>query len=407
MRQFSTVPSALKDIRQGKFVILVDDPHRENEGDFFIPAEKITPEKVNFMIKHGRGLVCIALDSRQASRLALSLMVSSHENTENTKVNFAVSVNAKHGITSGISAFDRATTIQILAGRHSKPDDITRPGHIFPLIAHEDGLTARQGHTEAAVTLAKLAGFNSAGVLCEILRDDGRMARLSDLIKVAREFKIRLLAITDLVRYVNTHPISLNNAPSVVRTATAPLPTEYGTFKVFVYRSPIDNREHTALLLGNKTSPMITRVHSKCLTGDTFGSLACDCGEQLRRSFQLIREAGSGVLLYLDQEGRGIGLTNKIKAYSHQKRGLDTVEANRALGFAADERNYTIAADILHDLGIQDISLLTNNPDKINALRLHGIHIVKRLPLETTPTPTNRHYLSAKKRKLGHQLSLV
>ncbi|MEK6566781.1 MAG: 3,4-dihydroxy-2-butanone-4-phosphate synthase, partial [Bacteroidota bacterium] len=244
----------LKDIRQGKFVILVDDPHRENEGDFFIPAERITPEKVNFIIKHGRGLVCVALESRQASDLALSLMVPSHENTENTKVNFAVSVNAKHGITSGISAFDRATTIQILADRHSKPDDITRPGHIFPLIAHEDGLTARQGHTEAAVTLAKLAGLNSAGVLCEILKDNGRMARLPDLKKVAAKFKIQLLAITDLVSYVNTHPLSLVKAPSIFRTATAPLPTAYGLFKVFVYRSSIDNREHTALLLGDRTS---------------------------------------------------------------------------------------------------------------------------------------------------------
>lgn len=407
MKPFSSVVSVLKDIRQGKFVILVDDPHRENEGDFFIPAERITPEKVNFMIKHGRGLVCVALERGQASRLALSLMVPSHENTENTKVNFAVSVNAKHGITSGISAFDRATTIQILADRHSKPDDITRPGHIFPLIAHEGGLTARQGHTEAAVTLAKLAGLNSAGVLCEILKDNGHMARLPNLIKVAKKFRIRLLSITDLVGYAKAHPISLMKSPSIVRTATAPLPTAHGTFKVFVYRSSIDNQEHTALLLGDKTSPMLARVHSQCLTGDTFGSLTCDCGEQLRMSFQLIQEAGGGVLLYLDQEGRGIGLTNKIRAYSQQKRGLDTVEANRALGFAADERNYSIAADILHDLGIQDISLLTNNPDKVNALQMHGIHVVKRLPLETTPTPTNRHYLSAKKRKLGHQLSLV
>ncbi|MBF8247451.1 MAG: GTP cyclohydrolase-2, partial [Bacteroidetes bacterium] len=284
MRPFSSVPSALKDITRGEFVVLVDDPDRENEGDFFIPAEKITPKKVNFLIKHGRGLVCVAVDSKQAARLALPLMVPSHENTENTKVNFAVSVNAKHNITSGISAFDRATTIQVLANPRSKPEDLTKPGHIFPLIAHEQGLAARQGHTEAAVTLAKLAGLNSAGVLCEIIKDNGKMARIPDLLKVAKKFNVRLLAITDLVQYVNTHPLRSVKVPSIVRTATAPLPTPYGVFQVFVYRSFIDNREHTALLLGDKINPLLARVHSQCLTGDTFCSLTCDCGEQLRES---------------------------------------------------------------------------------------------------------------------------
>lgn len=407
MKPFSAIKEALKDIRRGKFVILVDDPKRENEGDFFLPAATITPAKVNFMIKHGRGLVCVALASGQARRLALPVMVPPYENTERTKVNFTVSVNAKRHITSGVSAFDRAKTIQVLANPHSKGDDLTRPGHVFPLIAHEDGLRARPGHTEAAVTLAQLAGWPLAGALCEILKDDGRMARLPDLIRVGKKFNIPLVAITDLISYVKTNPLPRVKSPSIRRTATAFLPTAYGTFKAFVYQSMIDNREHLALLLGDKRSPLLTRVHSQCLTGDTLGSLTCDCGEQLQMSLRLIQRAGHGLLLYLNQEGRGIGLTNKIKAYEKQKHGLDTVEANRVLGFAPDERNYQVAAEILHDLGVKDILLLTNNPDKIQALERQGIKVVKRLPLETAPTPINYHYLFTKKQKLGHHLNLV
>lgn len=407
MKPFSRVQEALEDIRNGKFVILVDDPGRENEGDFLIPAEFATPEKVNFMITEGKGLLCVAMDGASASRLAIPLMVSSHENTESTKVNFGVSVNAARGIASGISAYDRAKTIQTLANPRSKSTDITRPGHIFPLVADDGGLRARQGHTEAAVALLRLAGLNPAGALCEILKENGRMARVPDLRKIAEKFGIRLLAITDLIRYIRAHPLPLGNSPSVVRTASAPLPTKHGKFQLFVYQSPIDKREHAALLLGKSVSPMLARIHSQCLTGDTLGSLTCDCGEQLQMSFEMIQRAGSGVLLYLNQEGRGIGLSNKIKAYAHQRRGLDTVEANRILGFAPDLRDYRIAAGMLHDLGIREITLLTNNPGKIKALEANGIRVVKRLPLETVPTADNYRYLATKKRKLGHRLNSV
>lgn len=407
MKSLSTVKQALKDIKKGKFIILVDDPSRENEGDFFIPAEFATPEKVNFMITEGKGLLCVAMESASASRLAIPLMVSSYENTESTKVNFGVSVNAVRGITSGISAYDRARTIQVLANPRSKSTDITRPGHIFPLVANEGGLKARQGHTEAAVALARLASLNPTGVLCEILKENGHMARVPDLAKIAERFGIRMLAITDLMRYMRKHPLLPTKSSTVIRTASAPLPTTNGTFQVIVYQSPIDKREHTAMLLGDVTSPMLTRIHSQCLTGDTLGSLTCDCGEQLQMSLEMIQRAGSGVLLYLDQEGRGIGLSNKIKAYARQARGLDTVEANRALGFAPDIRDYRIAADMLHDLGIREIFLLTNNPEKIKALKSNGIKVVKRVPLETTPTESNYRYLLTKKRKLGHRLNSV
>lgn len=407
MKPLSSIPTALKALQQGKIAILVDDPRRENEGDFFMLAEAVTPEKVNFIITHGKGMVCVAMENGNARHLALPLMVPSHENTESTKVNFGVSVNATRGITSGISAHDRAKTIQILADPRSTPSDITRPGHVFPLIAHEGGLRARQGHTEAAVTLAKLAGVNPVGVLCEILKENGRMARLPDLMKIAERFDLPILAISDIIQYLRTHPLEHVTSPSVVREASARLPSLYGMLDIHVYRSHLDKREHVALILGEVTSPMLTRVHSKCLTGDTLGSLTCDCGAQLRMSFELIQQTGSGALLYLDQEGRGIGLINKIKAYAHQARGMDTVAANRALGFAPDLREYRIAADILRDLGITNIALLTNNPEKIKALKAQGIRVAKRVPLETIPTATNRGYLSTKKRKFGHQLGSV
>jgi 3,4-dihydroxy 2-butanone 4-phosphate synthase/GTP cyclohydrolase II len=407
MTPFATIPEALEDIKQGKLIILVDNPNRENEGDFFMPAELTTPEKVNFMMHHGRGLVCVALEAGQAKRLALSPMIPAYQNTESTKVNFAVSVNARHGTSSGVSAFDRARTIQVLADSQAKPADITKPGHVFPLIAHPEGLAGRQGHTEAAVTLAKLAGSSPAGVVCEILKKDGHMARLPDLIKIAEKFQLKLVSITELERYMETQPITPPRTSSVIRTATAPLPTKYGPFDIYIYRSPHDNSEHTALVLGDIQSPMLTRVHSQCLTGDTLGSLLCDCGEQLRLSLERIQKRGSGVLLYLNQEGRGIGLTNKVKAYAKQKAGLDTVEANLALGFAADERDYVVAADMLHDLGIAEVELLTNNPAKASALETYNIRVAKRLALQTTPTAFNRKYLATKKRKLGHQLDLV
>jgi 3,4-dihydroxy 2-butanone 4-phosphate synthase / GTP cyclohydrolase II len=406
---FSAIEEALEDIKQGKLIILVDSPDRENEGDFFMAAQAATPEKVNFMIRHGRGLVCVTLDSQQAKRLGLSPMVPAHQNTESTKINFTISVNAKHGITTGISAFDRAKTIQVLASPESTPEDITKPGHVFPLIAHAGGLAARQGHTEAEIALTTLAGLNPAGVTCEILKNDGRMARMPDLIKIAKKFQLKLVSITDLERYVATHPVAYAavTGSSVVRTATARLPTKYGVFDIFIYRSLHDDSEHTALILGGIAPSMLTRVHSQCLTGDTLGSLLCDCGEQLQLSLELIRRRGSGVLLYLNQEGRGIGLTNKIRAYAQQAAGLDTVEANLSLGFAADERDYTVAADMLHDLGIGEVELLTNNPVKVSALTSHNIQVSKRTALETKPTALNRKYLTTKKRKLGHQLDLV
>ncbi len=407
MKSFSSIKEALRDIRKGKFVILVDDPKRENEGDFFILAELATPEKINFMMKYGRGLICVALENTQAARLSLPMMVPYHENTERTKVNFAVSLNAKRGITSGVSAYDRARTIRVLSNPRSKSENITRPGHVFPLIAHEDGLAARQGHTEAAVALARLAGMTPAGVLCEIVKENGRMARMPDLIAVAKQYNIRLVAISDLIRYIKKHPLSLVKAPSVLRVASASLPTLYGISKIVVYQSSFDNKEHVALFFGKKKSPMLVRVHSQCLTGDTLGSLTCDCREQLQKSLEIIQQSGSGILLYLNQEGRGIGLTNKIKAYAQQKRGMDTVEASRSLGFAPDERRYRIAADMLHDLKVRDVLLLTNNPAKIQGLELHGIRVIKRLPLEITPKRFNREYLSTKKQKLGHRLRLV
>jgi 3,4-dihydroxy 2-butanone 4-phosphate synthase/GTP cyclohydrolase II len=407
MNAFSPIPEALEDIKQGKLIILVDDPDRENEGDFFIPAELAAPEKVNFMLHHGRGLVCVAIDMQQAQRLGLSPMVPIHQNTESTKVNFTISVNARRDTTSGISAFDRAKTIAVLADPKAHPSDITKPGHVFPLIAHPGGLNARQGHTEAAVALSTLGGYRPAGVVCEILNEDGTMAKLPDLIQLAKKFGLRIVSISDLKQYTKSHEYALPAQNSVVRTATAELPTTYGTFDMYVFRSMHDGFEHSALVLGDIQSPMLTRVHSQCLTGDTFGSLLCDCGEQLHLSLQRIQEQGSGILLYLNQEGRGIGLTAKIQAYAKQKTGLDTVEANLALGFAPDERDYRVAADILRNLGVSEIELLTNNPDKKSALEAYDIHVSNRVALEIEPTAYNRRYLTTKKQKLGHQLDLV
>ncbi len=399
-----SVKDAIEAIKKGRIVIIVDEPSRENEGDFFIPAQTATAEKINFMLRYGRGVLCAAMERVQAARLDLPLMVPLGQNNETTKVNFAVSVNAKHKTGSGVSAYDRAATVKVLANPKSKPGDLTRPGHIFPLIANPGGLKIRQGHTEAAVTLARLAGFNPTGALCEILKDDGRMARMPDLVKFGARFNIPIVTIKDLISYDKTHPAPKTSHTSVTRTASSPLATIYGKFRIYIYRSLTDNLEHAALVMGKKKSPVLARIHSQCLTGDTLGSLKCDCGEQLTMSLKFIGNAGGGVLLYLNQEGRGIGLANKIKAYAKQSQGLDTVEANLALGFGADERDYGIAADMLRDLEIKNISLLTNNPDKIRKLKSYGIKVAKRLPLQTQPTPENRGYLTTKKHKLGHQL---
>lgn len=403
---FCTIPQAIKEIKQGKTLIVVDDPHRENEGDFFCPTETITPAKVNQMIRLGGGLICTAISKRQAGRLSLPLMVEPQKNMENTKVNFTISVNAKNGITTGVSAYDRARTIKILGNQKTKAEDLVRPGHVFPLIAADGGVLERQGHTEAALDLVRLAEFTPAGVLCEILRDDGRMAKLADLVNLAKKLQIKIVSIADLISYLKKHPLPKEKTSSIVKTTSSSLPTIYGTFQLSVYTSLLDGREHSLLVMGNTNKqPILTRIHSQCLTGDTLLSRKCDCRKQLHQSMKMIEKKGHGIIIYLNQEGRGIGLTNKIKAYALQEKGLDTVEANHALGLPADSRDYQIAAEILRDLAISDVTLLTNNPRKITGLLIHGIRIVKRIPLEIAPNPFNRSYLTAKKLKLNHYLS--
>ncbi len=404
---FSSITEALVDIKKGRMIIIVDDPKRENEGDFFVPAEKVTPKHILTMIRFGGGLVCAAITQDQAQRLHLPLMINPEENTEKTKVNFTYSVNAKKGITTGVSAFDRAKTIQILANQKSKQTDIVMPGHVYGLIAKQKGLLERTGHTEASVDLAQLAGFSPSGVLCEIIGKDGTMAKKEELIVLAKKLGIKMITIHDLVVYLKLHPLQKTRVSSLKQTATAMLPTKYGEFQVYVYKSMLDNREHVVLTKGAiKKEPVLTRIHSKCLTGDTLLSLKCDCGEQLSKSMQMIGERG-GVLVYLDQEGRGIGLTQKILAYKLQEKGLDTVEANHKLGLPIDAREYVIAAEILEDLGIKKISLLTNNPDKIRQLGENGIMIVDCIAIETIPNKINKSYLRIKKQKLGHTLHNV
>lgn len=405
---FSPIPEALADIKKGKMIIIIDDPKRENEGDFFVPAEKITPEHILTMIRYGGGLVCTAMTQEQAQRLHLPLMVNAEENTEKTKVNFTYSVNAKKGITTGVSAFDRAKTIQILANPKSKPTDIVMPGHVPGLVAKQKGLLERKGHTEAAVNLAQLAGFLPAGVLCEIVGKDGQMAKQDELFALAQKLDIKIITIHDLATYLKSHPLpKKETVPSVKKTATSMLPTKYGTFQINVYKSILDNREDVVLVKGElKKEPVLTRIHSKCFTGDTFFSLKCDCGEQLSTSMQMIGEKG-GVLVYLDQEGRGIGLSQKILAYALQEKGFDTVEANHELGLPTDSRDYLVAAEILRDLKIKKITLLTNNPDKIEQMEKNGITVVERIAVETVPNKTNRSYLVVKKQKLGHTLRNV
>jgi 3,4-dihydroxy 2-butanone 4-phosphate synthase/GTP cyclohydrolase II len=397
----------LKDIKSGKIIILVDNPERENEGDFFVPADLITPEKVNFMLHKGRGILCVAINQSKAHSLGLTSMVPLRRNTETTKVNFAVSVNAKNATTSGVSAFDRAKTIEVLANPKSTEEDITKPGHVFPLISDPGGLAKRQGHTEAAVTLSELTGFSPAGVICEILNTDGTMATMPDLISLAKTNNMKIASISDLESYIKSHPIKTVKSSSVIQTATSKLQTTHGESTIKIFRSIYDGLEHSVLIFGNPKKPVLTRLHSQCVTGDTFGSLYCDCGEQLKMSLERIKEHGSGVLLYLNQEGRGIGLSAKINAYAKQQAGLDTVQANIALGFEADERDYSVASDILKEIGVHDINLLTNNPLKTSSLKSHGITIHKRIPLESKPTKINRAYLETKKNKMGHQLEML
>lgn len=405
---FATIPQALEDIKKGGTLILLDNPKRENEADFYIPADKVTPQILTAMIRKGGGLICCAITQKQAHRLFLPLMVDSSDNKEKTSVNFTVSVNAKKGVTTGVSSFDRVRTIKILSNPKSLPSDLVKPGHVLGLVANAQGVLKRAGHTEAAVDLARLANLNPAGVLCEILSDNGKVANLDELEKLSKKMNLKIVSIDDLIKYLKQNPLPpIDEGPSVVKVANSTLPTKYGLFKILIYKSLIDDREHAVLILGKVGKSTLTRIHSQCLTGDTFSSLRCDCGEQLRQSLKKIGKKGNGVIIYLNQEGRGIGLTNKIKSYALQDSGLDTVEANKALGFPSDLRDYKVAADILKDLRVLDINLLSNNPDKKSQLSKFGINVLERFPLEVKPNKINLKYLKTKKQKLNHQLKLV
>ena len=397
---FSTITEAIEDIRAGRFVIIVDDERRENEGDLAMAAEKVTPEAINFMAKYGRGLICLPISKQRLEELGIPLMVQ--ENTSSHSTAFTVSIEAKHKVTTGISAFDRARTIKTVLDPKTKPDDLARPGHVFPLQAREGGILVRSGHTEAIVDLAKLAGLYPAGVICEIMNDDGTMARLRDLEIMAAKYSLNIIAITDLI----TH--RLRHEKLVRKVAEAKLPTKFGEFIAMAYRSSVDANEHVALVKGDISgdSPVLVRVHSECLTGDVFGSLRCDCGDQIGLAMQKMDEEGKGVFLYMRQEGRGIGIHNKIRAYALQDEGMDTVEANIALGFPPDLRDYGIGAQILVDLGLHNIRLLTNNPRKVVGLESYGLKIIETVPLIAPSNPYNIHYLETKQRKLGHILDI-
>lgn len=398
----SRIEDVLEDIRNGKMVIIVDDEDRENEGDLMIAAEKVTPEAINFMARHACGLICLSITEEMAKRLDLPLMV--RDNTSPFKTAFTVSIEAKEGITTGISAYDRAKTIKVAIDDNTKPEDLARPGHVFPLIARNGGVLVRVGHTEASVDLARLAGLKPAGVICEIMKEDGTMARLPDLEKFAEKHNLKIVTIADIIKY------RTKTEKLVRRVVETRLPTSYaGEFKLIAYENDVDNQIHIALVKGEIGSdePILVRVHSECLTGDVFGSLRCDCGEQLRCALKMIDKEGKGVFLYMKQEGRGIGLLNKLKAYTLQDKGHDTVEANLALGFPPDLRDYGIGAQILKDLGVTKMRLLTNNPKKIKGLEGYGLSVVERIPIEVEPNKENIAYLKAKRKKLGHILNSV
>jgi len=396
---FSPIEEVIADIRAGKMVIVVDDEDRENEGDLICAAEKITPEMVNFMATHGRGLICAPILPAAAERLGLPLMV--RRNTESHGTNFTIAVDATEGVTTGISAADRAKTISILANPLSEPQDLVRPGHILPLQAVPGGVLRRAGHTEAAVDLARLAGLEEAGVICEILNEDGTMARLPELLKFAEKHGLKIGTIESLIKYRR------REEKLIERIEQIEMPTDFGVFDLIFYSSRLNPaEEHLALVKGtiDPSEPVLVRVHSECLTGDVFGSRRCDCGSQLHSALQQIEKAGSGVLVYMRQEGRGIGLANKIRSYKLQEQGLDTVEANEKLGFGSDLRDYGMGAQILYDIGVRKIRLMTNNPRKVVGLDGHNLEIVEKVPIRIESNPHNERYLSTKRDKLGHLL---
>ena len=395
------IEEALDDIRQGKMVILVDDEDRENEGDLAMAAEKVTPEAINFMAKYGRGLICLSLTDKRLNELRLPMMVS--ENTSRFQTAFTVSIDARRGVTTGISAADRACTILTAIDDQSKPEDLVSPGHIFPLRARQGGVLVRTGQTEGSIDLARLAGLKSAAVICEIMREDGTMARMPDLQIFSEKHGLKIVTIADLIKY------RLSKESLVRRIATAKLPTKYGgMFTAIAYENDVDSYHHIALVKGEigPEDKVLVRVHSQCLTGDVFGSKRCDCEEQLHMAMAMVEKEGKGVIVYMRQEGRGIGLVNKLRAYDLQDSGKDTVEANEALGFKADMRDYGIGAQILVDLGVHKIRQLTNNPRKIKGLEGYGIEVVERVPIETKPHQENIEYLKVKAKKMGHLLTI-
>ncbi len=399
MRQrFNSIDSVVADIRKGRMVIVVDDADRENEGDLIMAGQFVTPQAVNFMAKFGRGLICVPTTSERLQQLGISRMV--RQNRETFKTDFQVSVDAARGVTTGISAADRAETIRMMADPTAVPEDLIQPGHIFPLRACPGGVLQRAGHTEAAVDLVQLAGCRPIGVICEIMSDDGSMARLPELLKFARKHKLKICTIADLIEFRRTRE------KLVERVEVVKLPTDYGDFNLYLYRSKLDGQYHVALVCGDVAGKekVLVRVHSECLTGDVFGSRRCDCGPQLHQAMRQVAEAGAGVILYMRQEGRGIGLAPKIKAYKLQEQGYDTVEANQKLGFGMDLREYGLGAQILADLGLRRIRLLTNNPRKIVGLEGYGLKIVEQVPIRIKPNPHNARYLLTKRDKLGHLL---
>lgn len=396
--KLSSIESAITDFKKGKIVIVVDDADRENEGDMIFSAEKSTPELVNFLSKNARGLICVPMEDERLNELELGMMT--RNNTSLHETAFTISVDYRYDTTTGISAHDRNKTIQSLINKKTKPEDLGRPGHIFPLRSAPGGVLRRAGHTEATVDLAKLSGHYPAGVLCEVMKENGEMARLPDLFEIAEKHKIKIISIEDLIQF------RLQREKLIEKLVDASLPSEFGNFKIALYKSKVDSKEHVALIKGkiNSAETVLVRVHSECLTGDIFGSLRCDCRDQLHESMRMIEENGTGVVLYMRQEGRGIGLHNKLKAYQLQEKGRDTVEANEELGFKPDLRDYGIGAQILRDIGVRKMRLMTNNPKKVVGLSAYGLEITERVPIEIKANSINENYLQTKKNKLGHLL---